>query len=147
MFKPKEETMGTNFYMMTKSKQVADEWFGYDRELIDEPDWGYSIHIAKTSVGWRPLFQAHEKIRSVGDLKLIYETGEFIIYDEYNEVYTWDEFEKRVVDWNKDNPDACGHVKPDRFKPNFYKMYGYNYSDSRNFLSADGYDFTNGEFS
>lgn len=139
--------MGTNFYMMTKSKQVADEWFGYDRELTDEPDWGYSIHIAKTSAGWRPLFQAHEKIRSVSDLKLIYEIGDFIIYDEYNEVYTWDEFKKRVIDWNKDNLDACGHIKPDRSKPNFYKMYGYNYSDSRNFLSADGYDFTNGEFS
>ena len=44
--------MGTNFYLMTKSKEVCEKHFGNRFELTDYPDWGYQIHIAKTSCGW-----------------------------------------------------------------------------------------------
>ena len=50
--------MGTNFYMMTSDKEAANEWFEDSYELTDYPQWGYSIHIAKTSGGWKPLFQS-----------------------------------------------------------------------------------------
>ena len=137
--------MGTNFYMMTKSKQAADEWFGYDRELTDEPDWGYSIHIAKTSAGWRPCFQEHNRIHSVNDIKLAMETGNFILYDEYGETYSWDEFVKRVVNFGTE--DSLTHINPNRNMPDFRKYYGVHYDSSRHFLSVDGYEFCKVEFS
>lgn len=139
--------MGTNFYMMTADKDAAIEWFCGDYTLTDLPQWGYEIHIAKTSGGWKPLFQSHKRIHSINDLKIIYGTGKFIIYDEYGEIYNWDEFKKRVIDWNKNNPNACVHINPDRSIPNFNEIYGSNYDDSREFLSADGYDFCDCEFS
>ena len=56
----------------------------YSYELTDEPDWGYKLHVAKTSMGWLPLFQAHENgIRSIREYKEFYDTGEVNIYDEY----------------------------------------------------------------
>ena len=139
--------MGTNFYMMTADKDAAIEWFCNYYDMTDFPTCGYSIHIAKTSCGWRPHFQAHQRIHSVNDIKIVYGTGKFTIYDEYGEIYTWDEFKKRVIDWNKDNPDVNVHVNPDRSNPNFKDIYGYYYSDSREFLSADGYEFSTCEFS
>ena len=75
--------MGTNFYMMTSDKEDANEWFEDNYELTDYPQWGYSIHIAKTSGGWKPLFQEHSRIHSVNDIKIIMSTGKFIIYNEY----------------------------------------------------------------
>ena len=39
--------MGTNFYLATKSKETRDKYFGWKYEIVDEPDWGYEIHIAK----------------------------------------------------------------------------------------------------
>ena len=139
--------MGTNFYMMTADKDAAIEWFCDDYTVTDFPQWGYEIHIAKTSWGWKTLWEAHKRIHSVNDLKIIYSTGKFTIYDEYGEIYTWDEFKKRVIDWNKDNPNACVHINPDRSMPNFNEIYGRYYDDSRYFLSADGYEFCEVEFS
>ena len=89
--------MGTNFYMMTSDKEAANEWFEDSYELTDYPQWGYSIHIAKTSGGWKPLFQEHNRIHSVNDIKLIMSTGKFSIYDEYGTIYTWNEFVKRLL--------------------------------------------------
>ena len=138
--------MGTNFYMMTSDKEAANEWFEDSYELTDYPQWGYSIHVAKTSGGWKPLFQEHSRIHSVNDIKIIMSTGKFSIYDEYGTVYTWNEFVKRVVDWNKDNPTAYTHVHPDRTMPNFHQIYGRCYPDD-DFISADGYEFSHTWFS
>lgn len=92
--------MGTNFYLSTVNKDIAEKYFGYDYELTDTPTWGYEIHVAKTSVGWLPLFQSHDCFKSVGQLKKLYDTGKFILYDEYGTIYTWDEFDKRVLKFN-----------------------------------------------
>ena len=91
--------MGTNFYMMTKNKKnnLGDKQF-----LEDTPDWGYSIHIAKTSAGWPPIYEAHEHIKCVNDIKSVYDSDQCIIYDEYYEIYNWDKFVKRVVMWGRD---------------------------------------------
>lgn len=88
--------MGTNFYMMTKNKQnnLGDRQF-----LTDEPNWGYAIHIAKTSVGWPVIYEAHENIKCVNDIKTVYDSDQCIIYDEYNNTYDWYVFVSRVVDW------------------------------------------------
>lgn len=92
--------MGTNFYFSTKNKELAHK---FEYEIDEEPDLHYSIHLAKTSMGWLPLFQAHSgMISSVADIKSIFELHKdcLKIVDEYNDEYTWDEFEKRVLEFN-----------------------------------------------
>lgn len=37
--------MGTNFYMMTKSKKLVEKHFPYEYEIVDTPYFGYEIHI------------------------------------------------------------------------------------------------------
>ena len=92
--------MGTNFYFSTKDKEFAHK---FDYEIDEEPDLHYSIHLAKTSMGWLPLFQAHKGIiNSVSDIKRIYDenSDKIRLVDEYNEEYTWDKFNERVLKHN-----------------------------------------------
>lgn len=130
-------TMGTNFYLMTKSRDKRDKWFTISEfSLTDSPIWGYEIHIAKTSCGWLPSFEAHKKVRSVRDIKQIYDEGEFQIFDEYGQEYDWDGFEKRVLNFNRDNSDALSHLK--EFNKAEYR--GCVYKDDQ------GYEFVDWEF-
>ena len=70
--------MGTNFYLFTKNKKMASKHAPYSYQLTDEPELGYAIHIAKTSYGWLPLFQAHKNgIDSVEEYKEAYDTNEY----------------------------------------------------------------------
>ena len=93
--------MGTNFYLMTQNKAMAKQYAPYSYELTDEPEFGYEIHIAKTSAGWLPLFQGHKDgINSVAGYKAAYGTGEFKIYDEYGVEYNWEAFDERVLKFN-----------------------------------------------
>lgn len=57
------------------------------------------IHIAKTSAGWKPVFQSSENFRSVDELKSYYllNFNTFEIVDEYNRVYNWEDFSDRVL--------------------------------------------------
>lgn len=154
--------MGTNFYMMTKSKETRDKHFGWNYELTDTPDWGYKIHIAKTSMGWLPLFQAHECFRSIKQLKKLYDTGEFILADEYGTTYNWEEFDKRVLQHNggirgvapreeiKMDPNSrfYDHRMP-KYRPVSHFDYKYDdpYYSMDYFTDESGYEFTNHEFS
>lgn len=129
--------MGTNFYMFTKNKEVKNKYFPNNTTcLVDEPEFGYELHIAKTSCGWKPLFQAHENIKSVTDYGYLYFEYKCKIYDEYGEEYSWMDFEERVVNWNKDNPEAISHFEYENGK---YAQYY--------FKDDDGYEFSIGEFS
>ena len=108
--------MSTNFYMITKNKEQAQRYAPYSYELTDEPYFGYEIHIAKTSAGWLPLFQAHKDgISSVAEYKVAYDTGEFRIYDEYGSEYNWDAFDDRVL---KHNGGILGVQKPEKIEQN-----------------------------
>ena len=108
--------MSTNFYMITKNKEQAQHYAPYSYELTDTPYFGYEIHIAKTSSGWLPLFQAHKNgIDSVAKYKNAYDTGEFRIYDEYGTEYNWDTFEVRVL---KHNGGILGVQKPEKIEQN-----------------------------
>lgn len=144
---------------MTKSKETRDKYFGYSYELTDEPDWGYEIHIAKTSAGWLPSFQAHDCFKSITELKKLYETGEFIIYDEYGDVYNWEEFDERVL---KHNGGVRGAVPREKiiqnknspwydsdlpeYRPISHFEYGHGKYSSHYFADPDGYEFTTQEF-
>lgn len=70
--------MGTNFYLMSKSKKLMREYFAVEKDygftdeeyqIVDEPYLGYQVHLNKLSIGWRPLFQKHRKIRTFKELE------------------------------------------------------------------------------
>lgn len=127
--------MGTNFYMFTPNKRNK-KLFGDKLRIVDEPDFGYEIHIAKTSMGWQPAFEAHEHIRSVLDLKEIYARGDVRIFDEYGQEYDWSEFEDRVVNFgNELNYRTAKH--------NEWSDYSIDLCE---FTSIDGYRFQYIEF-
>lgn len=128
--------MGTNFYMFTQNKRNK-KVFGDKLYIVDEPDFGYEIHIAKTSMGWQPSFEAHEHIRSVLDLKELYARGDVRIYDEYGTEYDWPAFEERVVNFGSDRNYRTA-------RNNEWGDYGGSLHE---FTSVDGYRFQDVEFS
>ena len=153
--------MGTNFYISTSNKEVKNKYLADDNyKLTDEPTWGYELHIAKTSYGWLPLFQKHKCIQSVKDIKNLYDTGHFFIYDENLKEYTWEEFEKRVLTHNGGVAGAIPKTYHDvdrtspfydsnmpDFTPVSHFEYGngkYAYMYSKD---AEGYEFMEGDFS
>lgn len=151
--------MGTNFYLMTKSRDVCDKHFGHSFELTDTPDWGYKIHIAKTSCGWLPLFQRHDCFKSIFELKGLYDTGNFIICDEYGDVYNWDEFYERVLKFNGGVRGAIPReeIKQDKngifydkdlpkYKPISHLEYGMGRYSAMYYTDKDGYEFATHEF-
>lgn len=152
--------MGTNFYLATTSKEIRDKYFGYDYELTDNPEWAYRIHIAKTSMGWLPLFQAHECFKSIKQLKDLYYSDEFFITDEYGDAYTWEKFDERVLKFNggvkgaiprkeiKQDPNSKFY---DPHAPSHMPISHFEYDDckysSDYFMDDEGYEFTTHWFS
>ena len=154
--------MGTNFYMITRSKKVAEKYAPYSYELTDFPYFGYEIHVAKTSAGWLPLFQGHtDGINSVREYKKAYETGEFEIFDEYGDVYTLEEFDERVLKFNggvrgvaplekietDKNSQWYDHRLPE-YRPISHFNYKYDSYHANDYFSDEyGYEFCRREFS
>lgn len=129
--------MGTNFYFHTQDKEYVDKWFDIGEfEITDFPSFGYSIHIAKTSGGWLPLFQSHKKVPFVSDMKRAYEDGSFQIVDEYGQAYSWEEFQERVVEFGLGVDDAISHFAYENGK------YSHLYHKDK-----DGNEYTWEEFS
>lgn len=152
--------MGTNFYLFTKNKAMAQKYAPYSYSLTDEPDFGYEIHIAKTSMGWLPLFQSHEELYSVRDFKAAYDTGEFKIFDEYGDEYDWDGFTERVLEFNggKHGVAPREKVKQDKNSmfydpdvPEYLPISHFEYGNGKYaidyYTDAEGYEFTTHEFS
>ncbi|MEE1085016.1 MAG: hypothetical protein UH850_14915 [Paludibacteraceae bacterium] len=147
--------MGTNFYLGTQSKEARDQYFGWNYELTDTPTWLYQQHIAKTSMGWLPSFEESHSIHSVADIKKLYDTGKFIIYDEYGTYYNWEEFDERVLKFNggvlgavprekiEQDPNWQFYDKdmPD-YRPISHLEYAHGQYASEYFKDADGYEFT-----
>ena len=70
--------MGTNFYLMSKSKKLMRENFAVENdygitdeeyEIVDDPYLGYRVHLNKLSCGWHPLFQRHKNIKTFKELE------------------------------------------------------------------------------
>lgn len=132
--------------------------------MTDIPTWLYQQHVAKTSAGWLPLFQGHDSFKSVEQLKRLYDTGKFILYDEYGTTYTWDEFDERVLKFNGGISGAIEKVKNtidkhDKFyDPNMPEYlpishcsgpdctYNFGWCNNDYFKDSDGYEFTLHEF-
>ena len=151
--------MGTNYYFFTRDKEAVRNYFGESYNLIDFPDFGYSIHIAKTSVVWLPLFQAHERCRSVEGLFAAYQSGKFGIFDEYGDELTWESFTEEVLRHNggvegaipkktcKDNPDSPFYDSnmPDHVPVSHFE-YGNGKHSDHFFKDPKGYEFSRTDF-
>ena len=92
--------MGTNFYFMTKNKELAHKFFDREYELTEEPYLGYEIHLNKISIGWRPLFQKHKEFDTWNKLEQFYlsHKDNLDVYDEYGGKYEWEAYKKRIFD-------------------------------------------------
>ena len=100
--------MGTNFYIMSKSKKLMREYFAVEKfEIVDEPYLGYQVHLNKLSVGWRPLFQKHKTIHSFKDLEEFCLKNKNVvgIYDEYGRKYSWQQYFDRVYRHSRRHPE------------------------------------------
>ena len=153
--------MGTNFFFFTHNKEAAKRYAPYSYELVDEPDFGYEIHVGKRSGGWLPLFQAHKGgMQSVADFKMAYDTGEFKIYDEYGNEFDWDGFNAQLLRWNGgvkgaiprekiEQPQNLVYYDPDlpEYKPISHFDYGHGKYADEYFKDDQGYEFTAQEFS
>ena len=152
--------MGTNFYIGTADKEARDTYFGWQYELTDTPTWLYEQHVAKTSAGWLPSFEESHSIHSVADIKKLYDTQKFIIYDEYGTVYSWEEFDERVLKFNggvlgvaprekieKDiNSPYCDRDLPD-YRPISHFEYAHGQYAYDYFKDPEGYEFSKHSFS
>ena len=122
--------MGTNYYLITKSKRIAHKYFAEvetwgtyneEYELCDVPDFHYEIHLNKLSAGWRPLFQKHKAFQTFKDLEEFFGKHQkyLKIRDEYYREFTWEEYkqeildhsnaERRPVKWVYDEDKICGY--------------------------------------
>ena len=151
--------MSTNYYYFIKNKEAIYNFFGRTFSLVDVPEFGYEIHVAKVSCGWIPLFQAHEKCRSVEQLKKAYDRGEFRIIDEYLEELSWEGFTKEVLCHNggvdgaipktpvETNPHSPYHDEnmPEHIPVSHFEyangLYAHHY-----FKDEQGYEFTREDF-
>ena len=151
--------MGTNFYIATTDQSVRDKYFGVNYELTDFPTWGYEQRIAKTSMGWLPLFDGTGCFKSIKELKAIYDTGLFTIYDEYGNKYNWEEFDLRVLKFNGGVVGAVQKMKYDTDKtspyydkdmPEYLPVSHFEYGNGRYayeyFNDKDGYEFSHRTF-
>lgn len=150
--------MGTNFYLMTKNKSIAEK-IG-DFELTDTPYWGYLIHIGKRSMGWLPLFQSHRGIKSVKDLEKWCNVPDVTILNEYDEEFTWEQLKEELIYWNGGVDGAIPkeyhepidpsllYADPDM--PNWAPVSHFDYGNgryaSRYYKDDEGFEFTEGCF-
>jgi len=151
--------MGTNFYIGTADKAARDTYFGLNYELTDTPTWLYEQHIAKTSAGWLPSFEESRSIHSVADIKKLYDTGKFVIYDEYGTYYNWEEFDERVLKFNggvlgvaprekiKQDPNWQFYDRDmPEYRPISHFEYGHGKYASEYFSDSEGYEFSRHSF-
>lgn len=99
--------MGTNFYFMTKNKELVHKFFDREYELTEEPYLGYEIHLNKLSFGWRPLFQKHNEFDTWNKLEQFYlsHKDNLDVYDEYGEKYEWEAYKRRIFDHAAREPE------------------------------------------
>lgn len=124
-----DHSMGTNFYLMSKSKKLIRKYFAVEDtygvtneeyEIVDEPYLGYRVHLNKLSIGWRPLFQKHKTINTFKELECFCHNNKGIvgIYDEYGRKYSWKQYFDRVYSHSRRKPEPYKWVYE---KGPFYK--------------------------
>ena len=108
--------MGTNFYFMTKNKDLVHKHFAVEHSwgvsdeeyrIVEDPYLGFEIHLNKLSFGWRPLFQKHKEFSSWDKLEAFYmaHKDDLEIYDEYGEKFEWLDYKKRIFNHAAREPE------------------------------------------
>lgn len=110
--------MGTNYYAVKKKPCL------YNRE----------IHLGKSSAGWLFLFRDNEEFHTYPQFKKWLEnnvdTGEYLLFNEYNEEVSKEEL-INIIETKQKSKNCLNN--PDNFN---YRV-----------KNIDGYRFTNGDFS
>ena len=116
--------LGSNFYLRSEKLRndckELEEKYGV---CVSAPE----IHIAKTSYGWKPLFQKNLLFSSVKDIKEFYDKSGLEIFDEYGKKYNWEEFTERVLKFGENGKT---HMEYE----------GYT-------VDSEGFEFMDGEWS
>ena len=108
--------MGTNYYFLTKKKDLAKKYFQDEYELIDEPDFYYEIHLNKLSCGWKPLFENHKAFDTFAGLEKFYydHKDDLEIQDEYGTFYTFEDYKNEVIEHSQVEPTPVKWVYDDK---------------------------------
>ena len=100
--------MGTNYYAVLKKPSV----------------WNRTIHLGKSSAGWRFLFHETDEIRTFPQFKQwladnVGETKDYVLMDEYEEEVNVDDLiakiESKQENNNPDNFTNCRNIDGYRF--------------------------------
>lgn len=106
--------MGTCYYAVKKKPSL------YNR----------TIHIGKSSAGWLFLFKDNEEFHTYPQFKKWLEnnvdTGEYVLFNEYNEEVTKD-YLLDLIDTKQKDPDNLSN--PDNFSYNTKNIDGYRFTD------------------
>ena len=103
-------------------KQVVDALFTLERQPR-------RLHIGKTSMGWKPLFEMQAEYRGITGMREWYKKNraEWRIINEYDVELTWEELEERLIKYSHLNPTAKSNTIIGRS----YRLEdGYEWSDS-----------------
>lgn len=104
MIGKEREIIGTNYYMIINNKKLAETYFSGEYITVNDPCFGYEVHIGKRSWGWKPLFQTHEDAyHSVVEMKeFITQHSQYIrIFDEYGKEFTLEQLEEELINWGE----------------------------------------------
>lgn len=104
--------MGTNFYFMSRNKELMQTCFGGEYIIVDEPYFGYRCHLNKLSCGWRPLFQKHKAFDTFRKLEAFYREhqADLEIYNEYRMIYSWEDYYELVYEHSRLEPEPMKWV-------------------------------------
>lgn len=128
--------MGTNFSFYNKEvketiEKLQEKYPDLDLQIPN-------LHIAKTSAGWKPLFNKTKYYSSVAEIYKYYHSDDnILIFDEYGTEYDWDAFVERVINFGDEHNSKC-HVAECR------ETW---YCGCTHWHDEEGYDFTDGDWS
>lgn len=141
--------------MITTDKELAQEYFPGEYEIVDEPYFGYEIHIGKRSCGWKPLFQEHKNAyTSVSEmLKFLMDHPDIHIFDEYGDPHSIEHLKEELVDWAEHQEkrvidyEGVGKIQaPIDHVEMSERESDWSLIKVEYWHDEDGYDFTDREF-
>lgn len=106
--------MGTNYYAIKKKPCL----------------YGREVHLGKSSIGWLFLFRENDEIHTYPQfkswLKNNVDSGEYVLFDEYNCEVSKNELIKLIE--STQNDEHCKN-NPDNFSYDVKNIDGYRFSD------------------
>lgn len=147
--------MGTNFYARIIPKEEDIKWIqkeielylsGKELEINDDilEDAVKKIHLGKRSCGWQFLWQANPKYYqdNLESIKEFLSREDVIIYNEYDDRFTVDEFlGNEIGRYLYNDPEYFMNGRQ------YAEKYNESFRDSWEWTTEDGLRFVKGDFS